>query len=92
MALLEVHNITKDFGGLRANNDISFTMGKGEGGSSSSSDDGISTAVVGGGIGFVLILLVGICCINSDSKSTILVNRLICNRFSCGRTIYMVYC
>ncbi len=30
MALLEVHNITKDFGGLRANSDISFTMEKGE--------------------------------------------------------------
>ncbi len=30
MALLEVDNITKDFGGLRANNDISFTMEKGE--------------------------------------------------------------
>ena len=30
MALLEVHNVTKDFGGLRANSDISFTMGKGE--------------------------------------------------------------
>ena len=29
MALLEVHNITKDFGGLRANSDISFTMEKG---------------------------------------------------------------
>ncbi len=30
MALLEVHNVTKDFGGLRANSDISFTMDKGE--------------------------------------------------------------
>jgi branched-chain amino acid transport system ATP-binding protein len=30
MALLSVHNITKDFGGLRANSDISFTMEKGE--------------------------------------------------------------
>ena len=30
MALLEVHNITKDFGGLRANNDISFTMETGD--------------------------------------------------------------
>jgi branched-chain amino acid transport system ATP-binding protein len=30
MALLEVHNVTKDFGGLRANSDISFTMEKGE--------------------------------------------------------------
>ncbi|MCP4689452.1 MAG: ABC transporter ATP-binding protein [Desulfobacterales bacterium] len=30
MALLEVHNLTKDFGGLRANNDISFTLDKGE--------------------------------------------------------------
>ena len=30
MALLEVHNITKDFGGLRANSDISFSMDKGE--------------------------------------------------------------
>ena len=30
MALLEVHNITKDFGGLRANSDISFSMAKGE--------------------------------------------------------------
>ena len=30
MALLEVHNITKDFGGLRANNDISFIMEKGD--------------------------------------------------------------
>ena len=30
MALLEVHNVTKDFGGLRANSDISFTMEKDE--------------------------------------------------------------
>jgi branched-chain amino acid transport system ATP-binding protein len=30
MALLEVHNVTKDFGGLRANNTISFSMEKGE--------------------------------------------------------------
>ena len=30
MALLEVHNVIKDFGGLRANSDISFTMEKGE--------------------------------------------------------------
>lgn len=30
MALLEIHNVTKDFGGLRANSDISFTMEKGE--------------------------------------------------------------
>ena len=30
MALLEVHNVTKDFGGLRANSDISFTLAKGE--------------------------------------------------------------
>ena len=30
MALLEVHNVTKDFGGLRANSDISFSMDKGE--------------------------------------------------------------
>jgi branched-chain amino acid transport system ATP-binding protein len=30
MALLEVINITKDFGGLRANSDISFSMDKGE--------------------------------------------------------------
>ena len=30
MALLEVHKITKDFGGLRANSDISFTMEKGD--------------------------------------------------------------
>lgn len=30
MALLEVRNITKDFGGLRANSDISFTLDKGE--------------------------------------------------------------
>jgi len=29
MALLEVQHITKDFGGLRANSDISFTMEKG---------------------------------------------------------------
>ena len=30
MALLEVHNVTKDFDGLRANDDISFTLQKGE--------------------------------------------------------------
>ncbi|MGB5746174.1 MAG: ABC transporter ATP-binding protein [Desulfobacterales bacterium] len=30
MALLEVHNVTKAFGGLRANSDISFKMEKGE--------------------------------------------------------------
>ena len=30
MSLLEVHNVTKDFGGLRANSDISFSMQKGE--------------------------------------------------------------
>jgi len=30
MALLEVHNVTKDFGGLRANSDISFSMDKGQ--------------------------------------------------------------
>ena len=30
MALLEVHSVTKDFGGLRANSDISFSMEKGE--------------------------------------------------------------
>ena len=30
MALLEVHNLTKDFGGLRANSDISLSMDKGE--------------------------------------------------------------
>ena len=30
MALLEVQNITKDFGGLRANSDISFTLEKGK--------------------------------------------------------------
>ena len=30
MALLEVHNVTKDFGGLRANSDISFSLDKGE--------------------------------------------------------------
>ncbi|MBW1735243.1 MAG: ABC transporter ATP-binding protein [Deltaproteobacteria bacterium] len=30
MAFLEVHNLTKDFGGLRANNDISFSMARGE--------------------------------------------------------------
>ncbi len=30
MALLEVHNLTKDFGGLRANDDISFALDKGE--------------------------------------------------------------
>jgi branched-chain amino acid transport system ATP-binding protein len=30
MALLEVHNLTKNFGGLRANDDISFTLDKGE--------------------------------------------------------------
>ena len=30
MALLEVHNLTKDFDGLRANDDISFTLNQGE--------------------------------------------------------------
>ncbi|MDH3797272.1 MAG: ABC transporter ATP-binding protein [Desulfobacterales bacterium] len=30
MALLEVNNVTKDFGGLRANDDISFSFDKGE--------------------------------------------------------------
>ena len=30
MSLLEVHNVTKDFGGLRANSDISFSLEKGE--------------------------------------------------------------
>jgi len=30
MALLEVHNLTKDFGGLRANSDVSFSTEKGE--------------------------------------------------------------
>ena len=30
MTLLEVNNVTKDFGGLRANSDISFSMEKGE--------------------------------------------------------------
>ena len=30
MALLEAHNVTKDFGGLRANSDISFSMDPGE--------------------------------------------------------------
>ena len=30
MALLEVNNVTKDFGGLRANDDISFSLAKGE--------------------------------------------------------------
>ena len=30
MPLLEVKNITKDFGGLRANDKISFALGKGE--------------------------------------------------------------
>jgi len=30
MALLEVHNVTKDFGGLRANSEISFSTDKGE--------------------------------------------------------------
>jgi branched-chain amino acid transport system ATP-binding protein len=30
MALLEVQNVTKNFGGLRANSDISFSMQKGE--------------------------------------------------------------
>ena len=30
MALLDVRKVTKDFGGLRANSDISFTMDKGE--------------------------------------------------------------
>jgi len=30
MALLDVQHVTKDFGGLRANSDISFTLAKGE--------------------------------------------------------------
>ncbi len=30
MTILEVHNVTKDFGGLRANSDISFSMDNGE--------------------------------------------------------------
>jgi branched-chain amino acid transport system ATP-binding protein len=30
MALLEVNNVTKDFGGLRANDDISFSLNRGE--------------------------------------------------------------
>ena len=30
MALLEVHNVTKDFGGLRANSEVSVSMKKGE--------------------------------------------------------------
>jgi branched-chain amino acid transport system ATP-binding protein len=30
MALLEIQHLTKDFGGLRANDDISFALGKGE--------------------------------------------------------------
>jgi branched-chain amino acid transport system ATP-binding protein len=30
MPFLEVHNVTKDFGGLRANRDISFSMDQGE--------------------------------------------------------------
>ena len=30
MAFLEVHNLTKDFGGLRANSDITFSMKQGE--------------------------------------------------------------
>jgi branched-chain amino acid transport system ATP-binding protein len=30
MALLEVHNVTKDFGGLRANDNISFALDQGE--------------------------------------------------------------
>jgi len=30
MALLEVYNVTKDFGGLRANSEVSFSMEKGE--------------------------------------------------------------
>ena len=30
MALLEVHSVTKDFGGLRANSDVSFSMDQGE--------------------------------------------------------------
>ena len=30
MALLEVHDLIKEFGGLRANDNISFTLGKGE--------------------------------------------------------------
>ena len=30
MALLEVHNVTKDFGGLRANDNVSFSLKQGE--------------------------------------------------------------
>ena len=30
MPLLEIHHITKDFGGLRANDDISFSLEKEE--------------------------------------------------------------
>jgi len=30
MAFLEVHNLTKDFGGLRANSNITFSMKQGE--------------------------------------------------------------
>lgn len=30
MAFLEVHNLTKDFGGLRANDDVSFALERGE--------------------------------------------------------------
>ena len=30
MAFLEVHNLVKDFGGLRANNNVSFTVERGE--------------------------------------------------------------
>ena len=30
MAFLEVHNLVKDFGGLRANNDVSFSVERGE--------------------------------------------------------------
>ena len=30
MAFLEVHNLTKDFGGLRANSNITFSMKRGE--------------------------------------------------------------
>jgi branched-chain amino acid transport system ATP-binding protein len=30
MALLEIHNVTKDFGGLRANSEVSVSMEKGE--------------------------------------------------------------
>ena len=30
MALLEVHNVTKDFGGLRANDNVSFSLERGE--------------------------------------------------------------